>query len=670
MSENTTHIPSDRQIAIVNTNWNVNNIVDLNDPELKERVLTTLTTCSELLQSHCGPLSGYAMLVNNGALGESQSPSLFTRDGIRIMSNVEFMSPLERYFKNLLVYIGTRVDAAAKDGTTTSMLWSCELLKKIVEEHSTNTIGELTIYHVNHIVDKVFNDVLNNLRKNSLFTTDEVMKQLSIDEMQCASKIAFIQALSSSGGNLELASAMRDIFAYSPRNTWDYISFSYAGRECPKQFYIREDEYDYRIGCVNMTDDTLNSYMNTEYIAEDVLCLVLQNGAAQGSIEFIALKTKLEAIDGMLKDVSGQTNTLSNSIAIVTPYLDAYLINKINDINQLLRDRKATERITVWQYSAYESINGKAFNWVLQIVNAIAGCTPFTNDSGYEIDVHRHMFHATKVHWRNKYLELYGIIPGEVNNATRRHPYYEHPETATPVYKDMLASATRLLDEARHAHDDNTANVALYTDVLNNLTTIRRPSLQLGGTTHDQTANTEVVRDVLGSIMSSLTHGFLINGPLSLYQAISDTLYQYRTSAYDRTKKIEVAQHKLALTVLMHMQSSLTTVINTVYGKNFANNYNPESFEKTVYRNSLTSDDYDSEGINLYSYLNNIPSSESKLEDLSLDNCNFLATCYPISQPIKIAEEMVKRAHELIIKFMMTNKIVVNGGVIVDKENK
>ena len=125
MDDNTRVDPSMR--AVVNTNFDTTNIVSME--ESLPQILHTLQRCQNILKDHCGPQSGYAMLVNNMSAGINFEPNVFTRDGIKILSSIEFLSPLERYIKDLLTYVGTRVDNTAKDGTTTSMLFSALFFK-------------------------------------------------------------------------------------------------------------------------------------------------------------------------------------------------------------------------------------------------------------------------------------------------------------------------------------------------------------------------------------------------------------------------------------------------------------------------------------------------------------------------------------------------------------
>jgi len=89
---------------VVNTNLGLTNVISIDDSE--DIILETLETCRNILFSHCGPHARYAMLLNGYTAGEKFEPSVFTRDGIRLLSAVEFVSPIERYIQDLITYIG------------------------------------------------------------------------------------------------------------------------------------------------------------------------------------------------------------------------------------------------------------------------------------------------------------------------------------------------------------------------------------------------------------------------------------------------------------------------------------------------------------------------------------------------------------------------------------
>ena len=641
------------QLSIVNTNWRTNNIVNLCDKEVIQRIFDALQDFSELLQSHCGPHSGYAMLLSAHSLGEDKVPSLFTRDGIRVMSAVNCLSPIEQFIKNLLVYIGSRVDSRAKDGTTTSMLWACEFLKSILtlrlQSQDPAHISDLPLTEISSVIDDIFNKIHNSLDGVAL-TFDELAKDMSEAEAcKLAGKIAFCQALSSSGGNLVLANAMREIFEKSPRISWEYITFSFAGIETEEQFFIRKNDYDYKLACIPNNENVLTQALGTEYSTDLARCIVFSDSVAAGS-------DTLEILLNLLQEYSRNGGIVVGSkqvvpLCLIAPYFDANLIATIEHINKHLPENA---RITTWLYSALESLNGKAYDWHLKVLPAIAGSQPISASTilpaGNMGEVFSEYGFWAKLAWENKYLYFYDIIPEEAI-SDNLHPFASGASEPTPYYSDVLASVKRLLENIKDSHNKSAKQEAVYVEILNLLTVVHKPTLTIGGTTHDQAANVEVAKDVMGAIMSSLNSGFLIDGVCDMYKAVSEVVLKQPSTAQADERK-----NKLFAQVGSCVNDSLRKVIDTVYG--------PRA-DKMVFTN--TGD---------HNYTNSLSDkSDLKFEDYlaHLDgeyDDEKLCEEYPVLQPIDISHEILDRIFELMIKFMLTNKMVVDGGVMVKEETK
>lgn len=646
------------ELAVVNTNFDTNNIVSMHDEEIRERLVTTLDSCIEVLKSHCGPLSGYALLINHFSAGEDTNPSLFTRDGIKIMNSVSFMAPLERYLKDLLCYIGERVDGAAHDGTTTSMLWSALLLKEIIENQKSLQNYHLTMFHINTAVNELFTGVLEKLKRytfnlNRCAGVSQDTKLSEAEKVIAGSKVGFMQALSSSGGNVELATAMKQIMERSPAITWEYMTFKNSVNEEGKLFRVRTDPYDFRIACVGDTRNDLTEAYGTEFIRENATVFVSYEAIVQGSMTYEVVMHKF--IGNFTQD---------SPLVIIAPKFDMQLINFVDDLNKI---RGSLNKISLWQYSSNELYNGKAYNWMLRVLPAIAGAESFDPDNDDNI-TDKHLFKAKKVWWHNTYMEFYGIVP-PMEEGSCVHPFYAHFDTAPEFYKGGVETLEHQLEVAKHSHEANKKVVDTYVEALNLLTTVRRPTLEVGGTTHDQALNLLVAEDVLGAIMSSTTRGFLINGPMALAGAIHDLAAEQTDKGSTPTEE-NVAKFKSE--ILAMMAHATDDILITVYPAqvNTTELTKRCAADPNLYVNSLSCVDAgindDIEPAHFADFIGGI----SKLE--SLDNASAgaleVGTTYPVLQPVRITEEMLRRVQELVIKFISTDKIVVSGGVKVNED--
>ena len=130
-----------------------------------------------------------------------------------------------------------------------------------------------------------------------------------------------------------------------------------------------------------------------------------------------------------------------------------------------------------------------------------------------------------RVHFFGGYIHIYDTAPKLEDSCL--HPYYVDKTKATAYYNDLREAIETQLD----LYDNNARSEmqmrSYLVETLNRLACVHRPTLYVGGTVHDQVANADVVQDVLGAIMSSLKHGFFVNGIWSFFD-ITRTLSNHR----------------------------------------------------------------------------------------------------------------------------------------------
>lgn len=252
---------------VINTNLGLTNVIGIDDSE--DIILETLETCRNILFSHCGPHARYAMLLNGYTAGEKFEPSVFTRDGIRLLSAVEFVSPIERYIQDLITYIGGRVDNFAKDGTTTSMLITAKFIQEVLSERCK--FDGVSTVDVTRCINKYFTDLNKDINKYK-FTVEKIAELINFDYseadlIKAASMVAYMQALSSSGGNIQLAECVREIFASSPKMAWDFISYQNNPKESDVPYSVYTPEYDikFKASLATASSNIFNKALGTEY---------------------------------------------------------------------------------------------------------------------------------------------------------------------------------------------------------------------------------------------------------------------------------------------------------------------------------------------------------------------------------------------------------------------
>lgn len=600
--------------VIANTNFDITNVVPIEKEQ--EHFQNTLSVCFDTLAKHCGSCSDYSMLVDNNSLGLDFHPNVFTRDGIGILKAMEFASPLERYIKELLTYIGSRVDSTAKDGTTTAMMFAAKYIEIMLHDREA-LIKEVPSFKQRQRIMTTTSEKFNELVKSTALYTDlmDETKYTEQEAMKIAGRIAFIQALSSSGGNLQLALAMKEIFEQSPRCMWNYITYSGSIKETDTAYSVEVPEYDYALKCTAALEGNLRSVYNSEYMATDVDCYIYANPLNDDSFALGVFTDELE-------NLPDERDVLIISQRGVGPFY------------QLLRNLNSRRKhhITFWEYAAPDNIGGQNWPWELMILAAQCGKYPV--DVAIERLLPIEPIRMSKVHWYSGSLHIYNTIPQET--GTCLHPDYVHPEKAHPFFTESYTICKEQLNlyEQNHRPDGNMYEK--FRDILSQLVTVRRPKLKLGGTTHEQLANRDVAQDVQGAIMATLKHGFvlgLIPFVSKLGEHANDTIYM-----------------GAIWSALSHVAHQLTkSDVEIPLADDQYVNVSDTIIQSTLTEFHQLLDEYFQNG------------------GIELEN-KVLET-YPPIQPTNIYTEIMKRTNELLFKFVNSSDIIVYGALMV-KEDK
>lgn len=606
---------------IVNKNFEISNVIPIQDAS--DRIIDTLNTIFNDLISCCGPTANYSMLVNSMGGSTKFEPNVFTRDGIRILNAIEFMSPMEEYIKDLISYVGTRVDNNAKDGTTTTMMLATALVKFFLEYRKEHQLPKLTMFQMKDAIQKLIAQIKEQLEAIAVSNLKTLTGYDTLDEMpevECmkyAGNIAFMQAMSSSGGNMALANVMKEIFRNSPKVTWEYISHYNSTNETGESFKVDIDEHDIRIRCIQSSTVGLNKFLGTEYIAEDVDVLIVPD-----SLDEMAMVT-----EHVLQYV--EEHDPERDLLIVATYFSPSIIQNVNTLNN-----RREHPIVLWQYSPENKIAGIGIPWELTVAAAISGIELITPDD--RIDPEKNLIHAKKAHWHDSFLKLFGVI--DMAENTCLHPYYLDRSKATKLYNDTLDSVLVQLDMYRNGHKIDGRALSIFVEAMNNLICVHRPKLRLGGPMHEQVANMDIAQDVEGAIMSSLKHGYVHNGIVNFEQVLLNIQQQLPkdTPAQEFTHIFIDGILTGTRAIIQHLGVERST-------------------DQNVFRNIFANEE-----CTLIQY-------SSYME---LNHTEKLQTCYPVMQPIAIYTELLKRLDEVLLKMVTTDNIIVFGGVYLNKEEE
>lgn len=156
----------------------------------------------------------------------------------------------------------------------------------------------------------------------------------------------------------------------------------------------------------------------------------------------------------------------------------------------------------------------------------------------------------------------------------------------------------------------------------------------------------------------------MINGPLGLYCIVSSTLSEYRKKL-EQSDEITQGFYSFAVTILESILQAADSIIEIIYtNKEWTplSNGSIKDMEANpkLYTNVLSPESALGNIDEYMSFIDNLDDEIANVSSLGMK----LGTEYPIFQPIAITHELFKRSKELLLKFVITNKIIVAGGVV------
>ncbi len=471
---------------IINANINVTNRIESKD--IDKIMMDTFADIADVLSNHCGPYGEFAMIVNptNGLIEPT-----FTKDGIGIVRAMEYMSPMQEFVRNTLIYMGSRVETAAGDGTTSSMIICARglefLLAKLKQSDCKFTYQELQVAYT-AFVEKV----LALLDENKYTVTD--------DEVY---PIAYCQAMTSSHSNKELSQAVAKLFSETPREAWNYLYIEKNRYENNKLYDVALDNSQYTVENVHawpagtLTEDLGSARRRT---SSDILIsslIPLDNEShLEGHQLFHDIKNAIE------------TNT---SLTVICPRgMDN---STMNQFNQLFKKYPEHDVVFFFVDADDPRLNDivcmKALANDLQFVTKVTGDYSFTGG--------------------NLSIES-GLYPNETDS--KLNPMIGNPEYKT--LNDMLDALDKIIAQVKSSVANKTLNadVARLQKLRLKLMVSKRSYFLIGGSAYDAAAAADVVIDAILAVKNTLTNGYGLGGNKTLYRAV-DAIRQESTDTLE-----------------------------------------------------------------------------------------------------------------------------------------
>lgn len=604
--------------SLVNIEERLDNVYSLD--QKKESINSTLDKCINILESHLGPNSKYAMLIDAFEdIGEIK-PHEFTRDGIRILRSLDFYAPIENYIKNFIAYIGTNVDHIAKDGTTTSMLFAAKMIKQMLNSNMKCTNTRRFINSNRNVVDAIIHE-LNNMAVKYTADSDKL------------DKVAYLQALSSSGGDVKLAKSVRDLFKQTPPELYDLMRFENARFETDTEFELVRSPYDYRVEAQVVLAQHLNAAMGSEIKADKVRVIVFTQPVYDAEI-------KSGNLSKYLYEDTSETTTI-----VIAPQLAETFKRAVTEFNNT-----RTAKIILFEHYS-QLVNGSnPYPWELMVLSGKANVTPYSDPSVNPIDNYmsdKYTFMADSIHYHNGCIDFYGITDNDAKNK---------PDGYFEVIRKQLQER---VDSFENSYEKNTELKGIYATMLNDLLSNSRPVIVLGGTVTEHIANHSVIEDAIGASISSIQKGFLPSGYLTFVDAVKRAITAVEiTYGQDSLEAKLIKYYMNACDVETYVEKlggDMDIASKLIYGSDNLSS-RPLNGEELSYYNI---DTVHKEPTPYTWYLNEVIDHEDDFTSKDLNN-------YPTMHPVRIYEELLKRTAELIIRIGVTNEFVIHGGLVKD----
>lgn len=632
------------QRICLNAHYDITNIVRRED--MLNVIVPTLDVFISQLTRICGPFARNALIIRadeslGTAMGSEMDMRMFLRDGRHILRNTEFISPIQQYLKTIVLYVGSRIDAVCKDGTTTSMLLACHLIKSLVKH--TEDFSEFTLYEIEKAaLDLV--DLIMDLCSKNVISLEKIQEDFGCTENQAASAIAFLQAYTASGGNPEISKSIATFFGNMPREIWsDRVDHTISRVE--KSGYVCkavECEFEYELKGILLTTQYRNADMRRIVHLEKTDMVIMPYGILDSSLSTDALLSYLTQRIEVDKNL--------DPLVICSPGGDHCSPKIVEFITAKAREHNVILPVVAYNVNTKApvpwtalSLCGKANVPMFDESNELADCVI----KGIEIKI------------TSTFSHINGLTPTDerLDNDSLIHPGVIYPDDY-PFHFKAVDIVNSYLGPARSKHYLDKDEIEELEKAHADLAVRKRMMLSLGGCYHDQLALQPVIEDASGSAMAAIQTGIVTNGIPRLFLSLIE-LYNKPESHSKLTAHLIRCFLDATQATCMQLTGPKQTssefndlLLDTIY-----NLGDPFSYFDIVKMSQTEEKLY----ANIY---DQIQLMIDKKYDEVIEYWN--KNGYPPIQTAKMINELLVRLQEVAVRVGLTDMIIVPGAAWAD----
>ena len=449
-----------------------------------------------VLKRYCGPYAGYAALFET--MPDGRQATKFTRDGINIVSALEFVNPIDSCTLSLLKTVGHGMEKMAGDGTTSAIILCIEALRSLRGKLRGKNIPYRKFF-------TAYSHVVYELVKM-------LDKQCIVPSNKAEIKgVAYHQAMTSSHQDEEMATIIAELFSSIPVKAWTNIGYRMEARETNDRFRLEYDDSSFSCQA-NLMDNLM--FTDDLGTVSDVtgIVIVLPSEPITGSFVFdqaLSIIHNLTPEDGPLTLISNQP------------------------------DRKVYETLTKLYSTKFHEGCSFGIYWLPTNTGQMARCTDLDAIyvcAGYDRRVLGDkplILENARLRWENSRLQIFDIA-----KYTEDGYHIDLLDEFSPLSK-FIKMVDALIDSLTKELTTNIRNgetIRKLTALKNTLEFQRSGRVVIGGPIYEQIASKDVIDDVIRAVSISLREGCLLGG----FRSMIPLLLNYRTQTNDACEQLIV----------------------------------------------------------------------------------------------------------------------------------
>ena len=471
--------------AVLDANIGSTNVTE--QSKITEIVFNTFSVITELLQQHCGPYSTFAITHQ---VGDSVSEPTFTNDGINIVKSLSFLNPIQDFARRNIAYIGSRVESRVGDGTTTAMIMASSFMKHMADPKNHNLRKLLASVPFSEL-SIAYETVRNELQR--LEATD--VHHVDPNNKNQIRKIAYLQAFTSSHGDIELSTAIADLFAALPREAWPYIYYYREGMETETRYKVREEAAQFSSNVTIMNKNMFNDNLGTHYFRESTKLIVFPDLLTVSDVPIWNIFEKA------IKDAILLETPL---VVLCADNLDGYTRKVICDL--LMEDVKHNVAI-FFHHREHPVLND------FRILSLLTKQQDLQTKI-FEVESVDVACSAHNLTINGLFEDIEELSDGKTKKAI--HPFVFDMDY--PQYKQQVDELKNLIDQAKEeaTYRDTVSEIQSYIKIYNRLYFRRKYMIVVGGLAYDNSAAMDVLLDTVNAVNQTLEEGYTVGANVTL----------------------------------------------------------------------------------------------------------------------------------------------------------